>query len=155
MVNRACFYSRDLDLPKERFQKSMRFRMDSRSHICEARRIKCWGTANHRAKAESGRAGQGGERAGGRDGFCLHSTDTRAWLSERRAAALLRRERARTNTHRRGSLLLFTGDVQTKILKIAQQTAPPPLFQAGFSMGGEFFNSENTLDFRLHIPGQQ
>ena len=27
--------------------------------------------------------------------------------------------------------------------------------QAGFSMGGEFLNSENKLDRRLHIPGQQ
>ena len=45
------------------------------------------------------------------------------------------------------SVLLLAGDVQTQILKSAQQTANP--------MGGNFLNSENKLDWRLHIAGQQ
>ena len=47
-------------------------------------------------------------------------------------------------------LLLLAETVQTPILKIAQQTATPPLIQAGFSMKGDFLNSENKLDWRLH-----
>ena len=35
-------------------------------------------------------------------------------------------------------MLLFTGDVPTKILKMAQQAAETPLDQAGFSTGGDF-----------------
>ena len=53
-------------------------------------------------------------------------------------------------------VLLLAETVQTQFLKILQQTAkPPPLIQAGFSMGGDFLNSENKLDFRLHSLGQQ
>ena len=39
--------------------------------------------------------------------------------------------------------------------KLHSKRLNPPLIQAGFSMGGDFLNSENTLDWRLHIPGQQ
>ena len=54
-------------------------------------------------------------------------------------------------------VLLLAGDVQTKVLKIAQQTAKKkPLIQAPvFPRGGDILNIENKLDFSLHIPGQQ
>ena len=60
------------------------------------------------------------------------------------------------------AVLLFTGDVQTKVLKIPQQTAPLPhtplprsLDASRFFMGGDLLNSENKQDSSLHSIGQQ
>ena len=65
--------------------------------------------------------------------------------------AFCRRHQISKNT-----VLLLAETVQTPILKIAQQTAKTlPLIQAGFSVGGDFLNSENKLDFRLHSLSQQ